>query len=269
MPEAILTFQSATQNAVVFKYGGTGWNVPKDGSESSVSWGAWTTGDLIQQRTGQSKQTVYNESSCRTKWNWQFVGGNGGSSSEKEGTKTITGFLSGRKNTISGTLKASRTSKIKIRTYRQSRTREKNQDGSYTAWSTGEKQLTNTKYEDGADKDIGTATKTLTFYTRPDEFFWDVSPSKDVSIYLVLTAAKWNELMDKAVQRYNWKYCQQNSGNTPRITGQNQVAPGMLISADIYNSGALLCGIDTRVTAKQSVIYASLFTALSSAVNAS
>lgn len=264
IPTATLTFVSATENAITFRYGGTGWFVPADGSESPIEWRPWTGDDFNQYRTGQSEQTIYNENGCETNWNWNFVGGNGGSNSEKEETKTIKGFLSGSENTISGTLTASRTSKIKVRTYRQLRTREKIADD----WTYEEEQLANVTYRDGTDKDIGTATETLIFYTKPDKFFWDVFPSKDVSIYQVLTATKWNELMDKAVQRYNWKYCQQNSGNAPKAIGQNQVTPGTFVSADIYNNGASLCGINTKVTAEQSVIYASLFTDLSDAVNA-
>lgn len=283
---AQLTFNSATRNSVTFSYNGTSWYIPSNGTESSVSWGSWSSGDTSQTRTGTSTQTVYDDANgCTTKWTWTFTGGNGGSSSVKEGTKTISGFNAGSKCTVSGTLSAKRTSKILTRTYKQTRTRTKTEikddEGKgtgkyeYSDWVEGSKTLSSTSSKAGNDYNLGTSSSSsLTFYTRPAEFAWGVTPAKDVGIYRSLTYSKWNELMDKAVQRYNWKYCQPNQSGTPKSTGQNHVSSGTLVTATIYNTGAALCGISTRVTAASSstsgtVVYASYFTALSDAVNAS
>lgn len=283
---AQLTFNSATRNSVTFSYGGTGWYVPSNGTESSVSWGSWSSGDTSQTRTGTSTQNVYDDANdCTTKWTWTFTGGNGGSSSTKEGTKTISGFNAGSKCTVSGTLSAKRTSKILTRTYSQTRTRTKteikDEEGKgtgtyeYGSWVEGSKSLVSTSSKAGNDYNLGTSnSSSLTFYTRPAEFTWGVTPAEDVSIYRSLTYSKWNELMDKAVQRYNWKHCQPNETGTPKSTGQNHVSSGALVTAAVYNAGAALCEINTRVTAASSttsgtVVYASYFTALSNAVNAS
>lgn len=283
---AQLTFNSATKNSVTFSYNGTGWYIPSNGTESSVSWESWSGSDTSQTRTGTSIQTVYDDTNgCTTKWTWTFTGGNGGSSSVKEGTKTISGFSAGSKCTVSGKLSAKRTSKILTRTYKQARSRTKTEikddqgDGTgkyeYGDWVEGSKSLSSTSSKAGSDYNLGTSSSSsLTFYTRPAEFAWGATPAKDVGIYRSLTYSKWNELMDKAVQRYNWKHCQPNQSGTPKSTGQNHVSSGTLVTAKVYNAGAALCEISTRVTAASSstsgtVIYASYFTALSNAVNAS
>lgn len=285
---AQLTFSSATRNSITFSYTTkeNSWNIPSNGVESSVSWGSWSSGDTSQTRTGTSTQTVYdNTNGCTFKWTWTFTGGNGGSSFFQSGTKTISGFNAGSKCTISGKVSAKRTSKILTRTYKQTRTRTKTEikddEGKgtgkyeYGDWVTGDKVLQSTSSKAGNDYNLGTSSSSsLTFYTRPAEFAWGVTPAKNVGIYRSLTYSKWNELMDKAVQRYNWKYCQPNQSGTPKSTGQNHVSSGALLTAAIYNAGASLCGISTRVTAASSttsgtVVYASYFTALSDAVNAS
>lgn len=269
-----LTFKKATRTSLEFEYEPIDWEIPEDGKESSITWSNWGSGELTQHRLGTSQQILYSQRSCETKWKWKFKSRTKETTSEKEkDTQIIDDFLSGRKNTMIATLNAKRTSKICVRQYRQTRTREKKSDGTYTNWVVQDKHLNSTTYRDGEDKDMGTLSEDLDFYTRPDVFKWGTySPQKDVSIYLVLTAAKWNELMNKAVQRYNWKKCQQDSIYTPKQTEQNQVRSGDFITAKVYNKGAELCEISTRVTAASptnpgTLIKASLFTQLSKKVN--
>lgn len=270
MPTASLTFSSSTRNSVTFTYGGTGWYIPEDGAESSISWGSWSSGDTSQTRTGTSKQTIYN-SGCTTNWSWKFSGGNGGSSTSKEGTKTISGFNAGAKGTVSGTLSATRTSRIATRTYKQTRTRTKDtikgEDGSekveYGPWETGEASLSSTSYASGSDKSLGTASDSFTFYTRPAEFTWSTVPQIDGFIEDSISATKWNELMDKAAQKKSWEEQSSHSSEGQ----QYHVSKGDFITAAIYNNGASLCGVSTRVTADKTLICASYFTALSNAVN--
>lgn len=276
MATATLSFSSADRNSVTFSYGGSGWNIPSNGSESLISWGAWGPGELEQSRTGTSTQTVYDTSyGCETKWSWAFTGGNGGTSTSKEGSKTISGFSAGSHPSISGTLSAKRTSKILKRTYKQTQTRTKKEDGTYTSWVAGTKtQVGSGTTTAGSDKDLGTATASFSFYTRPAEFSWSNTPAENAFIDDCLSAIKWNELMDKAVQRYNWKNCQPGSFTSPKTTPQNHVSSGDFVTASVYNAAASLCGVNISVTAATSsnngtLIYASYFTALSNAVNAS
>lgn len=275
MATVTLSFSSADRNSITFGYNGSGWNIPNNGSESSISWGSWSSGDEEQTRTGTSTQTVYDtDSGCVTKWSWTFTGGNGGTSTSKEGSKTISGFTSGTKNTLSGTLSAKRTAKVKTRTYTQKRTRVKKGDGSYSEWTEGAKTVSNTSLANGTDKDLGSASGSLSFYTQPSAFSWSSTPTEDAFIDDCLSATKWNELMDKAVQRYNWKNCQPGSFTSPKTTPQNHVLPGDFVTASAYNAAASLCGVSISVAAATSsnngtLIYASYFTALSNAVNAS
>lgn len=288
MPSVSLTFIAADRRSVSFNYDGPDWLIPRNGQESSITWGGWSSGDTYSTRSGKSTQVVYdNESGCKTKWSWTFSGGSGGSSSNKSDTsirgKTINGFTPGKHCSIKGTLHAKRTCKLKTRNYSQSRTRTKTEiigkDGkgtgkyTYTDWVVHPEHVVSTSYSNRSDYDLGTESDTLWFYTRPDKFLWNTIPATDVFIHYSLTASKWNELMNKAIQRYNWKYCNGNSNVHPKSEGQNQVNSNDLITAEIYNAGAALCGVSRRVTGSSAnnagtVIYAFYFTELSAAVNA-
>lgn len=275
MPTVTLKFNSASSEGVNFSYSTSGWtSLPSDESVSSIHWGSWSGGTTRQTRTGYTTQVKY--SLGTTKWSWTFTrgsGSSGGTSSSKDGSATINGYIAGSKQSVTAKISATRTSKIERVNYRQTRTRSPIKDDKgnitgYTPWDVGSATRTGkSTSSSSATKSLGSAHNTLYFYTRPLQFAWTNIPARDKLISVCLTASKWNELMDKAAQKYNWKHCQQGQGGTPRSTGQYHVTTGTLITHTIYNNGSNWCGASKTVKQGDTITY-DLFTALSNAVNA-
>lgn len=278
MPSVTLKFNSASREGVNFSYDGTGWNYPSDTSASTSDTG-WSGSDTRETRTITATRTMYSKG--ETTWSWVFTRNSNtataATSKTKNGSMTINGFTAGSRQSVTGKLSAKRTSQIEKKVTKQTRTRTKtpikDADGnptgqySYGSWVNGT-PTTSTTYSSGPTYSMGPASTTLAFYTRPLEFSWTVVPGLNVLISSSLTATKWNELMDKAAQRYNWKNCQQGQSGTAKAIGQNHVKSGDIILASTYNTGASLCEVTNRATAGSTVISASLFNALSNAVNA-
>jgi hypothetical protein len=200
---------------------------------------------------------IYSKSSIN--YSWVFYCGEGGTSSSLSGTMSIDGLNSGAQGVVWGVLNATITSLIATQKYIQiasrTKTEVKDENGKgtgeyvYGAWTIQSTTATGSpSYATGSTTNLGSVySNFLTFYTRPSPFLWGETPETGKFIEDWLTAKDWNILMDKAVQKYNWKNCQPGSDIEPKTTPQNHVASGDWVTAVVYNTGAELCGLTTRV----------------------
>ena len=276
MPNASLTFKSANCSSVTFEYGGTGWHIPANESEHDSGWSTTSSSDTRQTQTKTITQVVYDVSGCTTTWSWTFTGGNGGSSSSKEGSKTIYGMNAGSRGTVTGRLTASRSAKQKKEVYTRTRTRTKttekddkgNTTTTYGEWSDWSETGPRTTYGSASSKYLGSASDTLTFYTQPAEFSWGagVAQGETIQTSIGLSASSWNTLVTRTEQRDNWK--DQSGGAS---YSDAKVSSGELITAAKYNILAKALGVSQvkahtdKVTG--TLITAAVFIALSTAVN--
>lgn len=277
MPSVSLTFASASRSSVTFKYSGTGWSIPANGTPHDSGWSTTSSSDTRQVQQKTITQIVYNASGCITTWHWTFSGGSGGSSSNKEGTKTINGMNPGAKGAVTGTLSATRSAKQKKEVYTRTRTRTKttvkddkgNTTTKYGEWSDWSETGPKVTYSSASSKNLGSASDTLIFYTKPAEFSWGsgVATNKIIQVSDGLSANKWNTLVARVEQRKNWK--NQSGGAN---YNNAKVSSGELVTAAKYNILAKALGV-SQVTAHTdkvigTLITADVFIALQTAVNA-
>lgn len=277
MPSASLTFRSADRSSVTFDYGGTGWHIPANETPRESSWSTTSSSETRQVQQKTITQIVYDASGCTTTWHWTFRGGNGGSSSVKEGSKTISGMNSGAKGTVTGTLSATRSAKQKKEVYTRTRTRtkttEKDDQGNTTTtygdWSDWSESGPTTTYSSASSKSLGSASDSLTFYTQPAEFSWGagVAQGETIQVSNSLTASSWNTLVTRTEQRKNWE---NQSGGADYSSAK--ASSGELVTASKYNILAKALGVSQvkahtdKVTG--TLITADVFIALQTAVNA-
>lgn len=277
MPSASLDFISANRSSVTFEYSGTGWYIPANGTPHDSGWSTISSSDTRQVQQKTITQIVYDASGCTTTWHWTFSGGSGGSSSSKEGTKTINGMNPGAKGTVTGTLSATRSAKQKKEVYTRTRTRtkttEKDDKGNtttkYGEWSDWSESGPRTTYSSASSKNLGSASDSLTFYTKPAEFSWGsgVDTDKTIQISGGLSASKWNTLVARVEQRKNWE---NQSGGADYSDAE--ASSGELVTAAKYNILAKALSV-SQVTAHTdrttgTLITADVFIALQTAVNA-
>ena len=245
MPSASLTFKSASRSSVRFSYDGRGWNIPANEPEHSSGWSTITSTDTRQVQQKTVTQVVYDVTGCTTTWHWSFSGGNGGSSSVKTGTCTRT----------------------------RTKTTEKDDKGNtttkYGEWSDWSESGPRTTYSSASSKNLGSASDTLVFYTKPAEFSWGsgVDTDKTIQVSGGLSASKWNTLVARVEQRKNWE---NQSGGADYSDAE--ASSGELVTAAKYNILARALGV-SQVTAHTdrttgTLITASVFIALQTAVNA-
>ena len=276
MPSASLTFVSASRSSVRIRYDGSGWYIPANEPEQRSGWSTTTSTDTRQVQQKTVTQVVYDASGCTTTWHWSFSGGSGGSSSEKTGTISIGGMNAGSKGSVTGRLSATRSAKKITKKYTRSRTRSKtttkdeqgNEHTTYGEWSDWHESGPTTSTSSASSKNLGSASDTLVFYTKPAEFSWGsgVATDKTIQVSDGLSASKWNILVTRVEQRKNWE---NQSGGADYSDAK--VSSGGLVTAAVYNILARALGVST-VTAHTknttgTLITASVFIALQTAVN--
>lgn len=266
MPSASLTFVSASRSSVRIKYDGSGWYIPANESEHSSGWSTITSTDTRQVQQKTVTQVVYDVAGCTTTWHWSFSGGNGGSSSVKTGTITIGGMTAGSRGSVTGRLSATRSAKQKKEVYTRTRTRTNTKYGEWSDWNESGPRTT---YSSASSKNLGSASDTLVFYTKPAEFSWGsgVATDKIIQVSGGLSANKWNTLVARVKQRKNWE--NQSGGAN---YSDAEVSSGELVTAAKYNILARALGV-SQVTAHTdrttgTLITADVFIALQTAVNA-
>ena len=200
MATAILTFVYCDRLHVTFNYDGKGWNQPTLNDETRYSdWTNYEGSNLKQMRyVTKIHPTIGN-----TKWLWDFKGGDGGSSTRKTGQITISGFESGARQRIDGTLSGTATITTTTTRYKQFRTRR----NIASDWVVGpleqyKQEVTTEAY------DYGSASNFFYFFTHPASFNWPKAPNEREPVSESITAKAWNILVDSAVAKHNWKYCQ-------------------------------------------------------------
>lgn len=277
MPSASLTFVSASRSSVRISYDGSGWYIPANGPEHSSGWSTITSTDTRQVQQKTVTQVVYDVAGCTTTWHWSFSGGNGGSSSVKTGTITIGGMAAGSRGSVTGRLSATRSAKQKKEVYTRTRTRTKttgkddkgNTTTKYGEWSDWSESGPRTTYSSASSKNLGSASDTLVFYTKPAEFSWGsgVDTDKTIQVSGGLSASKWNTLVARVEQRKNWE---NQSGGADYSDAE--ASSGELVTAAKYNILAKALSV-SQVTAHTdrttgTLITADVFIALQTAVNA-
>lgn len=229
-------------------------NVGRDSAKISCSAWDWvypsdhnTTTETGDDANG-SKTTI---SYSNTVWSWSFS--DGGRSSSKEPTHTFTGLTAGKANTCRGTLSARCTRTV-----------------TRTSWRTDSegKKTTTGPTSNSTSYNLGSASDSITVYTKPAAFYWGAGVSQGSTIQAsnALTAASWNTLVTRVEERANW--INQKSGAS---YSSAKVNPGDLVTAAVYNVLARALGVST-VTAHTknttgTLITASVFIALQTAVN--
>lgn len=276
MPSASLTFVSANRSSVRISYDGSGWYIPANESKQDSGWSTTTSTDTRQVQQKTVTQVVYDASGCTTTWHWSFSGGNGGSSSVKTGTITISGMTAGSRGSVTGKLSATRSAKKITEKYTRSRSRSKtttkdeqgNEHTTYGDWSDWSESGPTTSTSSASSKDLGSASDTLVFYTQPAEFSWGngVATDKTIQVSDGLSASKWNTLVTRTEQRDNWK---EQSGGADYSDAE--VSSGELVTAAKYNILAKALSV-SQVTAHTdkttgTLITANVFIALQTAVN--
>lgn len=246
MPTAELTFSYCDRLSITFNYDGTGWVTPAEETESAISWGNWSEGDLRQNRLGTSTQYSYATNyGGESIWKWDFKLYSEGkrkllvssSSTIKTGTKTLSIKNHIDRGVVEGTLTGTRKGYLIKHTYRQTRTRAST---SQLEWTVGAAIKTNSQATTTSkNKIMGQPTDSFAVYFHPMNFEWESFPKKGIKITDCITAEKWNELAQKAVEKYNWKYCQQGQNGTPG--GQTawwayRTQKGESITANLYKS---------------------------------
>lgn len=234
---SLSSYTNVDQNSAKISCSAWGWVYPSDA-------GTKTTGD---DANGSKTVTSYSN----TVWSWSFS--DGGRSSSKELTHTFTGLTAGKANTCKGTLSAKCTKKV-----------------TKTSWSTDKegKKTTVGPTTTTVTYDLGSASDSVTVYTKPAAFYWGAGVAKDSTIQAsnALTAASWNTLVTRVEERANW--INQKSGAS---YSSAKVSSGDLVTAAVYNVLARTLGVST-VTAHTknttgTLITASVFIALQTAVN--
>lgn len=276
MPSASLTFVSASRSSVRIRYDGSGWYIPANEPEQSSGWSTTTSTDTRQVQQKTVTQVVYDVAGCTTTWHWSFSGGSGGSSSEKTGTISIGGMNAGSKGSVTGRLSATRSAKKITKKYTRSRTRSKtttkdeqgNEHTTYGEWSDWHESGPTTSTSSASSKNLGSASDTLVFYTKPAEFSWGsgVATDKTIQVSDGLSASKWNILVTRVEQRKNWE---NQSGGADYSDAE--VSSGDLVTAAVYNILARALGVSTVIAHTKNttgtLITASVFIALQTAVN--
>lgn len=227
----------------------TGWSAPDD--EVKV------TGDT---KNGSRSEISYGE----LKYSWSFSPG-GGNDSGSSVTHTYTGLSAGAPRTLSASVSVSCEKTIVVISWVT--TTEKVQTGTDSegkpVYTDKEVLKTSDPSTTNVTVDIGSASNSVTVYTRPYSWSWS-SISSGAVIQQTLYASEWNDLIEQCRRYKQWS--QQSAFVTVNVP---TVSSGDLITADLYNSMAAACGINTRVTGGSSgtVISVPLFTALANAVS--
>ena len=186
-------------------------------------------------------------------------------------------MAAGSRGSVTGRLSATRSAKQKKEVYTRTRTRtkttEKDDKGNtttkYGEWSDWSESGPRTTYSSASSKNLGSASDTLVFYTKPAEFSWGsgVDTDKTIQVSGGLSASKWNTLVARVEQRKNWE---NQSGGADYSDAE--ASSGELVTAAKYNILAKALSV-SKVTAHTdrttgTLITADVFIALQTAVNA-
>ena len=251
---ASLSLSSATENTATIQYSASGFSLP------SGSTGSWSGGRPTDSKTDISYKDI--------SYSWSF------GASGRTGSYTSGGLTAGSSNQIFATVTVSCTRVVT--NYTQNYTREwidevTDDEGKVVTpghWGSWQASGGVSSSSSQSSYSLGSASASLTVYTKPSTFAWGAGVAKGQTIQQSsgLSASKWNELVTKTEQRRNWI---NQSGTASYST--LKVKSGDLVTASLYNRMAQACDCSTRVSNDQdkndSIIYASVFQDLANAVN--
>lgn len=237
---------SIRSNSATVQCSATGWALPTKTTEKS--------GDS---KNGSETVTEYKD----LKYSWSFSPG-GGSASSASTSHTFSGLNAGSSATLSGTVKVSCTKTVTKKTWttKPVPTGDKDENGNPIM---KEERTEETEGPTASTHSIGTASDSVTVYTKPNSWSWSAIGSGKI-IQHTLYAYEWNDLIEQCRKYKQWE----NQSSSVNVNVP-QVRSGDLITASLYNAMASACGISKSVNGGRegTIISADLFIALANAVS--
>ena len=241
MPGGIISYSQPTsrdvqRSAAEISWSTSGWALPDDA-------GTTTTGDS---KNGSKTTISYSDLS----YLWRFSPGDGMGFGESI-SFIYGGLIAGSRVALSASVSVSCEKTVTVISWT---TTKDDDDNEIT--TTSDPQETTTIV------DIGTASNSVIVYTKPNSWSWS-SVDRGSIIQETLYASEWNDLIEQCRKYRQWEQQSSVFINVPTVQS------GDLITAELYNSMAAACGINTRVTGGRAgtVISASLFISLANAVS--
>ncbi len=248
-------YRSVTRNTAQLRYTVSGYENDKPDDKT----GDWVGAEPANGTTWTQNRAITKYGDIKYKWSFLSY-----SITTKTGLYTAQNLNPGSFNTIRVYLTVSCESKTDR--YKRTKTRSPIPAtettpagwGPWSGWSS-EELTSSTNNPDHTM--VTNKLVSIGVYTKPSQFSWSGNISANETIELNLSADDWNILCQRIVERQHWI-----SQNSNFLSVNASVSSGDLITAYIYNKAASILGID-QVTSDETIIRASHFTALATAVN--